>query len=90
MNELEEQIRKYEEVLAKREREIAELKKQFKETVEVASWAQAVLTALNVGDVKSGSPLHLKLREVMIAYRAGTLQERLRDQSNIDEARGYV
>ncbi len=39
-------------------------------TAEVVSWAQCVLTALNVGDVKSGSPLHLKLREVMIAYRA--------------------
>jgi len=38
-------------------------------TAEVAGWAQAVLTALNVGDVKSGSPIHLKLREVMIAYR---------------------
>ena len=38
--------------------------------LEVAGWAQAVLTALNVGDIKSGSPLHLKLREVMIAYRA--------------------
>ena len=36
---------------------------------EVAKWAQSVLTALNVGDIKSGSPLHLKLREVMIAYR---------------------
>lgn len=40
--------------------------------VEVMHWAQAVLTALNVGDIKSGSPLHLKLREVMIAYRAAT------------------
>lgn len=37
---------------------------------EVASWAQAVLTALNVGDVKRESPLHLKLREVMIAFRS--------------------
>lgn len=36
---------------------------------EVAQIAQGVLTALNVGDVQSGSPLHLKLREVMIAYR---------------------
>jgi hypothetical protein len=36
---------------------------------EVMHWAQATLTCLNVGDVKSGSPLHLKLREVMIAYR---------------------
>jgi hypothetical protein len=39
-------------------------------TAEVVSWAQCVLTALNVGDVKSGSLLHLKLREVMIAHRA--------------------
>jgi hypothetical protein len=37
---------------------------------DVAQWAQAALTALNVGDVDSGSLLHLKLREVMIAYRA--------------------
>jgi hypothetical protein len=36
---------------------------------DVLQIAQAVLTALNVGDVKSGSPLHLKLSEVMIAYR---------------------
>lgn len=36
---------------------------------EVMHWAQAVLTALNVGDIKSGSPLHLKLREVMVTYR---------------------
>ena len=43
---------------------------RLRETDEVASWGQAVLTALNVGDVKSGSLLHLKLREVMIAYRA--------------------
>lgn len=38
---------------------------------EVASWAQALLTALNVGNVEKGSPLHLKLREVMIEYRKG-------------------
>jgi len=37
---------------------------------EVVSCAQAVLTALNVGDVEKDSPLHLKLREVMIAHRA--------------------
>lgn len=37
---------------------------------EVVGWAQAVLTALNVGDVHKESPLHLKLREIMIAYRA--------------------
>jgi len=36
---------------------------------DVLSWAQATLTALNVGDVKSESLLHLKLREVLIAYR---------------------
>lgn len=38
-------------------------------TNDVIGWAQAVLAALNVGDVKSGSPLHLKLREAMITYR---------------------
>jgi hypothetical protein len=42
---------------------------------EVAQWAQATLTALNVGDVAKESPLHLKLREVMIAYRAKTTDE---------------
>lgn len=41
---------------------------------EVAAWAQAMLTALNVGDVASGSPLHLKLRDVMIRHR-GRLSE---------------
>lgn len=39
--------------------------------VEVAHWAQAVLTAWNVAEtMPNGCPLHLKLREVMIAYRA--------------------
>jgi hypothetical protein len=45
-------------------------------TAQVVVWAQCVLTALNVGDIKSGSPLHLKLREVMIAYRASTPDHR--------------
>lgn len=36
---------------------------------EIVSCAQAVLTALNVGDVQKGSKLHLKLREVMILHR---------------------
>ena len=35
---------------------------------EIVAWAGAMLTALNVGDVASGSPLHLKLREVMVAF----------------------
>lgn len=38
-------------------------------TDEVAQIAQAVLTALNVGDIQSGSSLHLKLRATMIAHR---------------------
>lgn len=37
---------------------------------DVLHWAQATLTALNTGHVYSGSKLHLKLREVMIALRA--------------------
>lgn len=36
--------------------------------LEITNCAQAVLTALNVGDVQSGSPLHLRLREVMIEH----------------------
>jgi len=40
------------------------------EAVKVIEWAQAVLTALNVGDVQRESLIHKKLREVMIAYRA--------------------
>jgi len=50
---------------------IPEVEAAQPETVtEVLHWAQAVLTALNVGDVQKDSKLHLKLREVMIAYRA--------------------
>lgn len=44
-------------------------------TAEVVSWAQCVLTALNVGDVQSGSELHLKLREALIAYRASMTEQ---------------
>lgn len=42
---------------------------------EVIRWAQAILTALNVGDIKNESPLHLKLREVMIGCRQSYLNE---------------
>lgn len=52
------------EATEQKDREITALK-------EVAGWAQAVLTGLNVGDLHSGSLLHLKLREVMIEYRKG-------------------
>lgn len=41
----------------------------------VAQWAQAVLTALNVGDVAKESLLHKKLREVMIASRSNVKDE---------------
>ena len=40
------------------------------EMENIMHWMQATLTGLNVGDVKSGSLLHLKLREIMIAFRA--------------------
>lgn len=42
---------------------------QLAQLLEIMHWTQATLTALNVGDVRSGSALHLKLREIMIAYR---------------------
>lgn len=43
--------------------------KQSEQETELAGWLQAVLTALNVGAIASESPLHKKIREVMIAYR---------------------
>lgn len=39
------------------------------ELLNVMHWAQSVLTALNVGNVAKDSPLHKKLREVLIGYR---------------------
>ncbi len=39
----------------------------------VVGWAQALLTALNIGYVGTDSPIHKKLREVMIEYRKGDL-----------------
>ena len=44
--------------------------RKLEELEKVKVWAQAVLTAMNVGNVERESALHLKLREVMIAYRA--------------------
>jgi hypothetical protein len=45
-------------------------------TQEVIHWAKALLAALNVGDVKSESPIHKKLREVMIRYREAHVERR--------------
>ena len=56
-------------LITKLEIENAELKEQLTEAEEVTHWAQAVLTALNVGDVQKDSLLHEKLRKVMIGYR---------------------
>jgi hypothetical protein len=50
--------------------ELIRLRSEVAALTEVYNWAQCTLTALNVSDVASGSPLHLKLREVLIAYRA--------------------
>jgi len=57
-----------EDYFAERKQNIR-LTKELEETKEVASWAQAVLTALNVGSVPSECLLHKKLRKVMISYR---------------------
>lgn len=51
-------------------REVERLESEVTKLEAVYGWAQATLTALNVGDVVKESPLHLKLREVMIAYRS--------------------
>ncbi len=48
---------------------IAILRSKLAALEDVKGWTQATLTALNVGDIASDSPLHLKLREVMIRYR---------------------
>jgi hypothetical protein len=48
--------------------------REGKAEAEVIGMAQAVLTALNTGDVASESPLHRKLREVMIAYREAKVE----------------
>jgi hypothetical protein len=60
INAIDAALRQREEEVRAEERERA---------AEVVHCAQAVLTALNVGDVQNDSPLHLKLREVMITYR---------------------
>jgi len=36
---------------------------------DIAGWAQAILTALNVGNIASKSLIHLALRDVMIKHR---------------------
>lgn len=50
--------------------EVERLRAENAALKSVAQWAQATLTALNGGDVQRESPLHQKLREVMIQYRA--------------------
>jgi hypothetical protein len=49
---------------------------------EVIRWAQAVLTAWNVGDLQKESLLHKKLREVMIAYRVACPRRENEAQGN--------
>jgi cysteinyl-tRNA synthetase len=68
------QVVKYDRMIADidaalAQREAAVRAEERERAAEVAQCAQAVLTALNVGGVQSESLLHLKLREVMIAYR---------------------
>ena len=49
---------------------LAEESVEHEQLVEIMHWTQAAVTALAVGGIRSGSPLHHKLRDVMIAYRA--------------------
>lgn len=46
------------------------LAREVEHTREVIEWLQAAVTALATGDIQHGSPLHHKLRDVVIAYRA--------------------
>lgn len=45
------------------------------EVKHLASILQGVLTCLNIGDINSESPIHLKIREVMIEHRQGVNDE---------------
>jgi hypothetical protein len=58
------------ERIASVERRALRAEAKLKVATEVCGWAQSLLTALNSDDLPSGSMLHLKLREVMIQYRA--------------------
>lgn len=49
--------------------ELRSMKKEQDALNEVMHWAQAVLTAWNVGDLPQECLLHKKLRETMIAFR---------------------
>lgn len=49
--------------------------RELRATAGVVQIAQGILTALNVGDVHSESPLHLRLRKVMITYRGASAGE---------------
>ena len=42
---------------------------------EVIHWAQAILTALNTGSIEQDSPIHRKLREVVIKHRDAVERE---------------
>lgn len=66
-----ERLRRYLAPVDELEAEITRLRAIVERLEEVMHWAQAVLTALNVGDVSRESAIHKKLREVMIAYREG-------------------
>lgn len=46
-----------------------ELQRLRAELKDMASRCQCLLTCLNVGNIASESPIHLELREAMIAYR---------------------
>ena len=58
-----------EEVEALKE-QLAARESECKRLTEVYHWAQALLTALNTGDVQKESLIHKKLRQVLIEYRA--------------------
>lgn len=67
----EDELQRLKAEVAELEAEVAALEAERTGLKEVVHWAQAVLTALNVGDVLTGSLLHLKLREVLVAFRTG-------------------
>lgn len=54
---------------------VRRLHDQIERLEDVAGWAQAVLTALNTGDVRKDSLLHHQLRTVLTKYREDFAEE---------------
>ena len=58
--------------------------------LELMYCAQGLLTALNVGEVQSGSPIHMNLRDVVTQYRAAKEREVKHAPEAVDDEELYI